>query len=224
MARFMAAGHSRRRSWISSRQAIGWAVSVDIRFSRRYIQGGQTPTPTLPPELWQTSDGGRDVEYRWSRRSRPQGKGRPPLVRPEVRSVQLHDVASCAMRLAIRVCATDTASGAGPESMVIAKMRSPSAHRDACVHMPDERPSEWTRRLRSALVNLKDEGVVARATGHRWIHLDPIARVGDVVRLVLLMLRRHPSSAFATEPQSPTSSVSCITCRGGISAEAPVSR
>lgn len=37
---------------------VGWAVSIDIRMGGPLLQGGQTPVPTLPPELWQTSDAG----------------------------------------------------------------------------------------------------------------------------------------------------------------------
>ena len=104
------------------------------------------------------------------------------------------------MRLVIRVCATDTVSGAGPESMVIAKIEIALAHLDACVHVPHERPTEWMRRRRSTLVDLIDEGVVARASAC-WIHFDPIPCVGDVVRLILLVLRRHPS--FGVRHRTP---------------------
>lgn len=37
---------------------LGWAVSFDIRLGGPLLQGGRTPYPTLPPELWQTTDGG----------------------------------------------------------------------------------------------------------------------------------------------------------------------
>ena len=36
---------------------VGWAVSLDIH-GQPMLQAGRTPIPTLPPELWQTSDGG----------------------------------------------------------------------------------------------------------------------------------------------------------------------
>lgn len=42
--------------FISAR--IGWAVSVDIRAGGNILGPGQTPIPTPPPELWQTSDAG----------------------------------------------------------------------------------------------------------------------------------------------------------------------
>src|SRR6202035_4768883 len=38
--------------------ALGWVVSIDVRSGGALLQGGQTPYPTLPPELWQTTDGG----------------------------------------------------------------------------------------------------------------------------------------------------------------------
>lgn len=37
--------------------SLGWVVSLDIH-GEPLLQGGQTPFPTLPPELWQTTDGG----------------------------------------------------------------------------------------------------------------------------------------------------------------------
>ncbi len=37
---------------------LGWAVSLYITSGGGLLQGGQTPFPTPPPELWQTDDGG----------------------------------------------------------------------------------------------------------------------------------------------------------------------
>ena len=37
---------------------FGWAVSVYITSGGGLLRGGQTPFPTPPPELWQTTDGG----------------------------------------------------------------------------------------------------------------------------------------------------------------------
>ena len=55
---------------------LGWAVSLDIRFGSPILQAGQTLPPTLPPELWQTTDGGVTWTQVVPRRSRPRVSGR----------------------------------------------------------------------------------------------------------------------------------------------------
>ena len=42
---------------------VGWAVSLYVTSGGGLLQGGQTPFPTPPPELWQTTDAGST----WSR-------------------------------------------------------------------------------------------------------------------------------------------------------------